>query len=203
MFINIRGASGSGKSTVVRKVMEHFGIESEFRLQKMMLDINNPENNKKISRKLPPISAYGLQGTPTRVLGRYETDCGGCDTIATQQEIEDRAEFYAQHGDYHVIFEGLLLSTIFDRWLKFAKRNEDLGCRFIYLTTTPEECVEAVRARREASGNTRKFDPQLTIDKCRGIQRQIEKFKTLAPEVRVYEFSRDEAFKEIVKWLTV
>ena len=83
MIINIRGTSGSGKSTVVYELMEEFG-----------------ESQMKFKGKT---EAHCIQTKWGKVyaIGRYETACGGCDGVPTQDEVCRLVRKYSKKG--HVI----------------------------------------------------------------------------------------------------
>jgi len=151
-IINIRGTSGSGKSTLVRQLMDAHGPVT-------------PLGSPKI---------LGYQcGPDLRVVGRYTNACGGCDGIKTQDEVSTRVREYAQHG--HVVFEGLLVSGIVERYRALA---EELGgFTFAFLNTPLEVCLERVHQRRAAKGNDRPLDPTLTTakwERCRQAARRLE-----------------------------
>src|SRR5678815_5091805 len=99
LVVNIRGTSGSGKSTIVRGIMA-----------KGATVIPIGEDRKP--------DGYIITGPlfkrPVYVVGPYTTACGGCDQITTQDEICDRIRAYSTLGD--VLVEGLLMSHSFARY---------------------------------------------------------------------------------------
>jgi predicted kinase len=164
MIINIRGASGAGKTTVVRSLIGDAKMEplrwSESR---------NP-------------NAYAVRGLFNRdvfILGSYETTCGGCDAIATQDEVCDGVRKLAKFG--HVIFEGLLVG-------KISQRYHDLsvelgGIKFLFLDTPLELCLERVRGRRAERGDGREFNTKNTESAHRQCARSYELLKQAGSDV--------------------
>lgn len=150
MIINIRGTSGSGKSTLVYKFMDDYPVD-------------------KILNEKGKVQDY-VAHTPWGqffILGRYETQCGGCDTIKTQDEICDRIRKYVRKG--HVIFEGLLVSGIATRYFELAEELFEIkyGAPFImaFLDTPYELCIERIIERRKERGNTKELNPTNTKNK--------------------------------------
>jgi hypothetical protein len=146
VILNLRGTSGSGKTTVVRGLMAKFPI------------------NQVVGEEKKP---YGYECRPDRsghnpgddafadrpnlyVVGSYKNTCGGCDGIKTQDEICDRVRTFAPKGD--VVFEGLLISHLFSRYVSLDKEMQALGQHTIwaFLDTPLDVCLDRVRARRDA-----------------------------------------------------
>ena len=152
-IIKIHGCSGAGKTTAVRQLMSRFSAP---------VAILNASNR---------IEAYELIGLTERhifVLGSYENNCGGMDTISSAKAVMDLLEKYARKG--HVVFEGLLQSTYYGA---MGTHSLQWGQDYVYafLDTPIEKCLERVEARRAAQGSTNKFNPQLTRDKHATISR--------------------------------
>jgi hypothetical protein len=138
MIINIRGTSGSGKSTLVRKVMECYPIKSRV---------------KEEGRKQPIgyILAKALH-KPLALVGHYETDCGGCDTINNMDDIYNRVRL-ADKAGYDVLFEGLLISADANRAV--ALHTDALPVLVIALNTPLEQCLASVNQRRREAWERR------------------------------------------------
>jgi cytidylate kinase len=159
MIINIRGTSGSGKSTLARQVIDHYKCVPLFQA--------GPRGDNQ--------TGYLDGQRRTFVVGRYTTPCGGCDTIGTQLEVEQRVEA-AFDLALNVVFEGLLISTITDRWLRFAAKYPG-HFTFAYLTTPIEVCVKRIKERRLEKGNMKPFNEVPTRQKFEAIRRTAEKFR--------------------------
>ena len=171
--INIRGTSGSGKTQLVRDIMERYGIYKDFGKQGLLL------NNG------------------TAVVGKYNNPCGGCDTLKDQAEIMETINFFYNQG-FHIIFEGLMISTIHSTWVKFAEKFAE-NFYVIYLDTPLENCLQNVLERREKSGKTynKPFNPENTIKKHKIINHQFTKEGFYNKKCLNF----DEAYNEIVNLL--
>lgn len=157
LIVNIRGTNGSGKSTLMRLLMERFG----------RVPINCATTNKVIGYEMP-----GLQA---RVVGKYETACGGCDTIKTQDEAKHLVHAFSTAGN--VFFEGVLISTIFGPWLEFSRQHG--GMIWAFLDTPLETCLERIQIRN--GGKPIKTDQ--VRDKWEGMRRIADKAKAAGEQV--------------------
>ena len=166
MVINVRGTSGSGKSTIVRGIMGK-GIVSfigEGRKPDGYI-VQIPERERHIY-----------------VVGPYVTACGGCDQISTQDEICDRIRAYSTLGD--VLVEGLLMSHSFARYAALDRElwyRDSTHCIWAFLDTPLELCLDRVRARREErallTGKDRgELNTKNTTDKWNDNQEVYHKF---------------------------
>lgn len=142
MIIQIRGTSGSGKSTVMRCILESLEWKSVY----------------KKGRKQP---LYYTSGS-IAVLGHYESPCGGCDTIGSAKAVFD----LVQELDYPIVLcEGLLLSED----VKWSIQLEDL--RVVYLTTPLEQCIRQIEGRRREAGNQKPLNTENTSRRVAVIER--------------------------------
>lgn len=145
MIVNIRGTSGSGKSTVARKVMERYDTVEPHHID---------------GRKQPYyyICRTGGGSLELAVVGHYETACGGSDTITKMDDIFALIRELATQG-YNVLFEGLLLSAEFNR---MAALYDEWGeVEVIGLTEIPlQECYDAIIDRRKAKADKAGRNPK-------------------------------------------
>lgn len=151
MIINVRGTSGSGKTFAVRELMARSA-------QPPVPFASSPKTND--------IKAYECRlpsGHPFYVLGTYERTCGGCDSIRTQDEACDLVRHYSAKG--HVVFEGLLITGLFSRYLKLDRELQPIPFIWALLDTPLDVCLARVQARRDARGAKTLFNPQNTIGK--------------------------------------
>lgn len=155
--IKIHGCSGAGKTTAVRELLTHSeNIFGQYTV---------------IANSAKKIEAYqiGIQHVerPIFIIGSYQNNCGGVDTITDVQDVMDLVDKYADQG--HVVYEGLLQSTYYGRMGEWSRK---WGDNFIYafLDTPKEVCVERVIARREANGTKTKFNPDMTRQKWDTVQ---------------------------------
>jgi hypothetical protein len=139
MIFNIRGANGSGKSYLVREIFKSSLTEPIIQEtpseRKNLFDA--PANVKH------KVMGYYQPKRNLRIVGSYESACGGCDTIDTQQEVKDYVRLFARDG--HVLFEGVLISTIIHPWVEFSKSVG--GMVWCFMDTPFELCIQHVKLR--------------------------------------------------------
>lgn len=150
MIINIRGTSGSGKTTVMRHFISQCTQGD---------NIYAPA----IGKRKPRVEAIEClyKGEPVYVLGSYDSACGGCDTINNQNLVCEYIEKYKTQG--HVLFEGLMISHIYERYAAQARLDKD-NWLFIMLETPFEKCLQHITDRRVAAGNTKPLGPKVPIN---------------------------------------
>jgi hypothetical protein len=166
MIVNVRGTSGSGKTWLARRLLEHtaavpFAFAEGKRKPK-------PE----VYRGGVTLGRDGPE--PIFILGSYETTCGGCDTIPTQDRICDLVRQYAPQG--HVFLEGLLMSHLESRYTSLAYELGKERFVFAFLDTPIETCLARIQQRREARGRTGTPEPKHAASEWRQIKRVIGKF---------------------------
>jgi hypothetical protein len=140
MIVNVRGGSGAGKSTVIRAIMSRYPNRVphfvEGRKQPLWYDLSG--------EGLPPL----------RVLGHYESECGGCDTISKNpgDENEKAMAFIfrlvreADDADLNVLFEGVILTTILGELPKLHAEARPIVV--VNLTSDLETCLLGIADRR-------------------------------------------------------
>lgn len=203
MIINIRGTSGSGKSTLVHRYLEHrpsMLIERQldsWKKPKTVAYMVNPRTHMEIEdAKLKGLYLPG-QGNPTYIIGRYETQCGGCDSMSykgSHDDIEALVREFLPWGN--VIFEGLTISSTITRWLRISKENPG---QFIwaFMDTPEEECYRRILAR---SGREPKRDERGLADyqrKWRGCEKHVIDLSEQGEKV-VRLSSDEEGYKKLV-----
>jgi thymidylate kinase len=185
VIINIRGTNGSGKSTVIQKLMAQFPARPIFGV----LGPRRPE-------------AYEFDRTikaskPVFLLGPYLTPVGGADCIQPFDLIPTLIEKYAERG--HVLFEGVLVS----------KTNGQVGACLaqwgknsilLYLDTPMDVCVAAVKARRAARGDVRAFNPKNLIEAYKSTAR-VRKTLLAEDKLRIIDVSRENAVATVLSLL--
>ena len=145
MILNLRGTSGSGKTTVVRGLMAKYpAIEP--------LMVADERGREKIHGYECRMANFPGNPPNLYVVGSYKNVCGGCDGIKTQDEICGRVRNYAgMTGD--VVFEGLLISHLFSRYVNLDREMAETHRQhtiWAFLDTPEELCVDRVKARRAA-----------------------------------------------------
>jgi thymidylate kinase len=184
VIINIRGPSGSGKSTVVRKIMDRYpGMLRHFipgRKQPIGYLLTHPTRKKRLA-----------------VIGHYETDCGGCDTINKVEDTFHYVRLAASKG-YDVLFEGLLMGY---EWKRTIRLPEVAPLIVIAMDLSVEECVESVRERRRATAAKKGREPRPETEKFiqnieskgRQVMLSVPKLERHGIDVRVLDREASEA----------
>lgn len=172
MVINIRGTGGSGKSTLVRRLMAHATMLPEF----------------VIGRKRP--IAYSDRAVGLYVPGHYETPCGGCDTLAGPDAAYELVRAAAAQG-MHVVFEGIIVQDDVRRCIELSREYPVL---VIGLQVPVEACLDAIRERRAARGDARALNPTNTVHRAKRLDGIMTKL--VAAGVEAKWLSREAAYVE-------
>lgn len=185
MIIQLRGASGSGKTWVVQQLMKQYKF--------------NPVKDRKNE-----IKGYYCKELNLFLVGKYETPTGGCDTINqnSQNRICKRIEKATSRG-WNVLFEGLICSHIAARYADLYKRMTDDGIRvkYIFLDTTLEKCRQNINARRAKKGKP-PVQAKNTEKDYTSTHRSRENMKNMGvPSKDMPLLSSGEAYHHILKWL--
>lgn len=185
MIIQIRGTSGSGKTTVMRQVMASFpdgwtGIGLVGRKKPLYYILNNRASNE-----LPGVY----------VLGHYEATCGGCDNIGSAGKVFDLVKMIEDTygGDNIILCEGLLLSED----TKWTTQMSDV--KVLFLNTTEEECLRRVRSRRLAAGNEKELNPSNTVNRLAVIERA--RLKLMGSGIYCQRASSRQAPRIVRSWI--
>lgn len=184
MIINLRGTSGSGKTTILRQITALYPEKVAFR---------------EAGRKQPIGYLFNRKdGKPLAVVGHYESPCGGCDTIHSMDKIFELVEQSKQNYGADVLFEGLLVSEDFKR--SVALINKGFNPLFINLSVPIEVCLASVNARRrQKNPDAPDVNPFKTTIRCKVIQSALNRLEKQGG--RVLHLGRLEAFETIKKEL--
>lgn len=175
MILQIRGTSGSGKSTVMRQIMDQYSSWNS---------IYQP------GRKKPLYYAK----RSLIVLGHYESACGGCDTIGSARQVHELVtKLHGAGPGRTILCEGLLLSED----VKWTKQLEDVRC--LFLTTPVETCLKRIRERRRRAGNTKPLKEDNTRNRVRTIERARTKLMDAGVPCR--RVSNSQAVRLVTRWL--
>ena len=187
VIINPRGAGGSGKTELVRRIMGAFGwsMNSCLRAAGVL-----PLYREKRTRPIGYALKHPDTGAPLMVLGHYEATSGGCDTFRKQDggidEVFRLAGAYASSG-YKVLLEGLCLSTDCTRSLTLAQEHR---LHVLRLSTPPAQCATNLVRRRRTGARARAAFASQALTLGGEIDRACERLRSCA-EVEFVGF--DEA----------
>ena len=137
MSIQIAGTSGSGKTYVVRQLMEQSSRVDAYFVIGRQFPMGYYVNFPSIER-----SIY--------LLGSYENPTGGCDTIKSVKDIYSTVEHQNSQG-VHVVFEGLFAMNQ-TRGPALASRLPSGAITVLLLTTPIATCFSSIDERRAEKG---------------------------------------------------
>jgi len=182
LIINVRGTHGSGKSTIMKTLIDRYKAV--------------PESLAKNGRPLNYLF-FLHNKQPVYVVGSYVTACGGCDGIQPYADIWPRVERLATLG--HVLFEGALISNSYGN---IGRASEIYGKNFVFafMDTPLEVCLSRVQARRTARGDVRPLNPKNTADKHKSGGRLMEKIRN-EHQRRVVQIDHKNAVSQVLRLL--
>lgn len=175
MIFNIRGTSGSGKSHIIHSILSMF-------------------ENHEITLDGKPI-AYNVPKLQANIIGRYGTQCGGCDGIKTQDLVCGRVIKFKKPN---LIFEGLLISHSFQRYHELALEHGPII--FCFLDTTPDDCIDRVYKRRELKGMFGTFNEDQIYKDHAAVMRCKQKFANAGHTV--YELESKNSVNDFIEVYT-
>lgn len=161
----LRGTSGTGKTTVARHLMQLAGAvpvdlpsDLKFWAQELGQSVNKPL-----------LYEGDLFGVPFKIIGCYRNTNGGCDTIRkvgiTAALVEHFLGVHDAEGKGGVVFfEGLMISHMLGTVGEMQFRTGQDRNILAFLDTPLEVCLERVKQRRLEAGNTKPFNPTNTTN---------------------------------------
>jgi gluconate kinase len=179
VIINLRGTNGSGKSTVARALLA--GREP---IDLAPYVTPGGEKRAVLGHRVPSLNLI--------VVGPYRTVCGGCDAIKTQDLVCESVRMAAGMAR-HVFFEGVIVSTLFTRYLELSR--ELGGLTWAYLDTPPDVCLRRIQERN--GGKAIKVD--LVMAKTRSIE--ATRLKAIAHRERVETVPHERAVEVVREML--
>lgn len=180
MIISLRGTSGSGKTTIVRKIT-------------MLYDGDGSPTYVDGRRKAYYTTHTRGPGRPLVVPGHYEIANGGIDTLGTLDEAYAIArEADARGAD--VLMEGKCISDGPPHALNLWREGRDV--RIVHVCVPIGKCVRSVRNRGH---NISPESIERTRAKC---LRDVTTFRAMGM-LHVRQEEREEAFRIVKWWLTL
>lgn len=135
-FINLRGCNGSGKTTLLRSLARHPDCKVIY---------VKPDFHAEIPVTITPDGLAILGDYTPRTAG---VTTAGCDRIKTQAATKQALELIAKRIGYDVnviIFEGIVVSTIYGPWSEWAEANG--GMIWAFLNTPLDVCLKRIQDR--------------------------------------------------------
>ena len=152
--IKLGGCNGSGKTSVARGILD-IG-DKAWNREKVVLQ----------SGKTGVVYSNVLEGRRFEVLGKYDTACGGMDTISDKDDRLTLVKYRAENNREGIVFfEGLITGKTFGALGALSVEHKAAGIPWLYafMDTPFETCVDRVLTRRAAAGNFAEFDPERTM----------------------------------------
>jgi hypothetical protein len=169
-IINIRGTNGSGKTTAVRRVMDHLKYARDYTTKNGVFT-----------------HAYNTpSGELVFFIGKYEgAVTGGVDRVKNVRDVVEASRELSAYG--HIVMEGLLMSGL----QQLTKDIADAcvgNAQFHALTldTPKQTCISQTLNRRALAGNDKPFDPgKSLLPKYRAVELAHIKLKAWGMDSRV------------------
>lgn len=178
-YINIRGCNGSGKTTLLRSLAKSGPAHL----------VQVPVDEALGHKSIPFTIVEGLAILGDYVPGSTATTAG-CDRVKTQAATKQALErAFAGLGVDLVLFEGIVVSTIYGPWKDWAGANG--GMLWAFLDTPLATCLERVQLRN--GGKPVKEDQ--IADKHRTIARVRD--KALADGLTVLDLPWEQALSTL------
>jgi predicted ABC-type ATPase len=193
-FLNIRGSNGAGKTTLMRCLAR----SPECRLVPVHQPLHRAEDKGVKPEKVGKPKGKPIVATVTpegiALLGDYTPAAvgttAGCDRISRQDDVKAALVAAAAiPGVELVIFEGIIVGTIYGPWQEWSKANG--GMIWAFLDTPLEVCLKRIQERN--GGKPIKEDQ--VADKHRTIARVRE--KALADGETVRDIHWETALKDL------
>lgn len=181
LVIQVRGTSGSGKSTVIRQVVDEIEPLEEW------------EANFITDRKQPLYYRNALNDRGIYLLGHYESQCGGCDNVGSAAKVFKLIKSVQEHSDSRgtILCEGLLLSED----TKWSQQIQNL--HVVYLNTPIETCIKQIKARRLAAGNEKPLNEENTRKRVAVIERS--RVKLIGLGIKCYSLDFGSAVEKVLE----
>lgn len=180
---NPRGTSGSGKTTIVRAILDVSGA-TPYKLHRNKVRMYRGE----------------FQGVELFVLGDYRGQCGGCDTIQPYADILPLISYVMERTEPSLlVYEGLLISHSLGTIGELVK---PYGHRHImaFLDTPLNVCLDRVKSRRLERGQLAPLNPANTTKDHGSVARCKERAQAQGFTVRTIR--HDESISQSLEILS-
>ncbi len=192
IIIRLAGTSGSGKTTLVRQLMEKRNAQPI--LWPEEIDQKKPPKIRGYNFEVSELARFGL------IIGRYNLTTGGADIAFnskvngrnSMERLQDEVQYWAEPPIQRpvILFEGLIVTSVWGRWAQMAQEHPEYGVVFAFLDTPLDTCRANVAKRNQnkpRSGDPVRQDRNLR-DKFETCQRQIPKGKEAGLDIRMIRY---------------
>jgi hypothetical protein len=149
-YINVRGPNGAGKTTLLRCLARSPECRVVPVYQPLWLESDAKVKPERIGTpKGRPIPAT-ITPDGWAILGDYTPAASGttagCDRISRQADIKQAlVNAHRLEGVRGVLFEGVIVATIFGPWMDWAREND--GMTWAFLDTPLDVCLKRIQDR--------------------------------------------------------
>ena len=162
-IVQIKGANGSGKTTIVKQLIKY---SANTRLLKIS--------------KTQTVFATALDDIGWVALGKYPEDSkmGGCDNFKTIEEVKRGIRMAVNaRPDAWIVFEGMMISTIkstfYDLLLHIERARPKIHPLFVILNATPQGCLNRLAGRGTMKSNLKVENIE---NKCKMVVRHAKTY---------------------------
>jgi hypothetical protein len=134
-IINIKGPTGSGKSTIVKQMIDddtYYLFDAK----------DKPYATVFPNMSYAAVGPYKKDGAPTS---------NGCDSVGKVDLIKEYiGNILDELPGYDIVFEGAMISTIistFYQYLLYLEERDHIRPGFVLLKTSPDKCLERMAGR--------------------------------------------------------
>lgn len=147
-FINVRGCNGSGKTTLLRSLAKLYRGEERSVVSISVKDhsaipftvLRAADDRVGVPRSVAILGDY----TPAAP-GAVTATTAGCDRVKTQAATKEALEKAVGLGVDVILFEGVVVSTIFGPWQEWSRANG--GMVWAFMNTPLAECLRRIQLR--------------------------------------------------------
>lgn len=189
-IVSIRGTHGSGKSSVVTKIMGLYPFKT--------IETRVPGKPNKPDKLRTDGYVVALpNGETLYIVGPYKTACGGCDAIQPYSDIAGQIGYGFGACD-HVLLEGALVSSSYGT-IGHLMDTFAPNAVFAFLDTPLDECLRRIAARRAAKGNFEPVNPKNTSVKHENVARTKAQMDKLGSRIRIVDIDHTQAVRQVLK----